>query len=120
LPWEPKDIRATVKRQAIVSVVEFRSKARRLKALNDIKIIVINYLQLMLGNADTKNGSREQEEAFIHHPEYYGIHEDENSIPTDGLAEFIIAKHRNGAVCDVNLRFLKEQVRFTDTLSDES
>ncbi len=56
----------------------------------------------------------------IHRPEYYGIFEDENGLPADGLAEFIIAKHRNGAGCNIKLRFLKEQVRFTDTLSDES
>ncbi|MDE7450636.1 MAG: replicative DNA helicase, partial [Alistipes sp.] len=42
------------------------------------------------------------------------INQDENGMPTAGLAEIIIAKHRNGAVCDVNLRFLKEQARFTD------
>lgn len=30
------------------------------------------------------------------------------------MAEIIIAKHRNGAVCDVNLRFLKDQARFAD------
>ena len=52
--------------------------------------------------------------AFIHRPEYYGINQDENGMPTAGLAEIIIAKHRNGAVCDVNLRFLKEQARFID------
>ena len=52
--------------------------------------------------------------AFIHRPEYYGINQDENGMPTAGMAEIIIAKHRNGAVCDVNLRFLKEQARFAD------
>ena len=30
------------------------------------------------------------------------------------MAEIILAKHRNGAVCDVNLRFLKDQARFAD------
>ena len=35
-------------------------------------------------------------------------------MPTAGMAEIILAKHRNGAVCDVNLRFLKEQARFAD------
>ena len=30
------------------------------------------------------------------------------------MAEIILAKHRNGAVTDVQLRFLKEQARFTD------
>ena len=52
--------------------------------------------------------------AFIHRPEYYGINQDENGMPTAGMAEIILAKHRNGAVCDVNLRFLKEQARFAD------
>ena len=135
---------------------------------NDIKIIIIDYLQLMTGNQDTK-GNREQEVAFIsrtlkaiakelnvpvialsqlsratemrggskrpqlsdlresgaieqdadivafiHRPEYYGINQDENGMPTAGMAEIILAKHRNGAVCDVNLRFLKEQARFAD------
>ena len=96
-----------------LSVFEFRSKARRLKIHNDIKIIIIDYLQLMTGNQDTK-GNREQEVAFIHSPEYYGINQDENGMPTAGMAEIILAKHRNGAVCDVNLRFLKEQARFAD------
>lgn len=151
-----------------LSVFEFRSKARRLKIHNDIKIIIIDYLQLMTGNQDSK-GNREQEVAFIsrtlkaiakelnvpiialsqlsratemrggskrpqlsdlresgaieqdadivafiHRPEYYGITTDENGMPTAGMAEIIIAKHRNGAVCDVNLRFLKEQARFVD------
>jgi len=35
-------------------------------------------------------------------------------MPTAGMAEIILAKHRNGAVCDVNLRFIKEQARFMD------
>ena len=52
--------------------------------------------------------------AFIHRPEYYGINQDENGMPTAGMAEIIIAKHRNGAVTDVNLRFLKDQARFAD------
>ena len=151
-----------------LSVFEFRSKARRLKIHNDIKVIIIDYLQLMTGTQDSK-GNREQEVAFIsrtlkaiakelnvpvialsqlsratemrggskrpqlsdlresgaieqdadivafiHRPEYYGINQDENGMPTAGLAEIIIAKHRNGAVCDVKLRFLNEQARFVD------
>ena len=35
-------------------------------------------------------------------------------MPTAGMAELIIAKHRNGAVTDVKLRFLKDQARFAD------
>ena len=155
-----------------LSVFEFRSKARRLKIHHDIKIIVIDYLQLMTGNQDSK-GNREQEVAFIsrtlkaiakeldipiialsqlnrstetrggskrpqlsdlresgaieqdadivafiHRPEYYGINTDENGMPTAGMAEIIIAKHRNGAVTDVKLRFLKDQARFADMDAD--
>ncbi|PID89713.1 MAG: replicative DNA helicase [Bacteroidia bacterium] len=51
---------------------------------------------------------------FIHRPERYGITEDEEGNSTKGKAEIIIAKHRNGAVCDVTLRFINEQARFTD------
>ncbi len=151
-----------------LSVFEFRSKARRLKMHHDIKIIIIDYLQLMSGTNDTR-GNREQEVAFIsrtlkaiakelnvpiialsqlsratetrggskrpmlsdlresgaieqdadivafiHRPEYYGQHVTEDGLPTAGLAELILAKHRNGEVCDVPLRFIKEQAKFAD------
>ncbi len=152
-----------------LSIFEFRSKARRLKIQHEIKIIIIDYLQLMTGSTDTK-GNREQEVAFIsrtlkavakdlevpiialsqlsratesrggskrpmlsdlresgaieqdadivafiHRPEYYGMHQTEDGLPTAGLAEIILAKHRNGEVCDVPLKFIKEQARFVDT-----
>ena len=158
-----------------LSVFEFRSKARRLKIHNDIKVIIIDYLQLMTGSQDSKNGGNREQEvafisrtlkaiakelnvpmlalsqlsrateqrggskrlqlsdlresgaieqdadivAFIHRPEYYGMNTDENGLPTAGLAEIILAKHRNGAVCDVKLRFLKDQARFADMEADE-
>ena len=52
--------------------------------------------------------------AFIHRPEYYGLTTDENNMSTAGMAEIIIAKHRNGEVTDVPLRFIKEQAKFAD------
>ncbi len=52
--------------------------------------------------------------AFIHRPEYYGLTVDEDNQPTQGMAEIIVAKHRNGAVDTVKLRFRKEQARFVD------
>lgn len=58
--------------------------------------------------------------AFIHRPEYYGLTVDEDGAPTQGMAEIIIAKHRNGAVDTVKLRFRKEQARFMDYDADES
>jgi replicative DNA helicase len=52
--------------------------------------------------------------AFIHRPEYYGINEDESGNSMAGLAEIILAKHRNGATGDVRLRFRSEEARFYD------
>ncbi len=56
--------------------------------------------------------------AFIHRPEYYGFTEDENQMSLRGIAEIIIAKHRNGAVGDVRLRFQHEFTRFVDLEDD--
>ena len=52
---------------------------------------------------------------FIHRPEYYGFKADNNGNSYEGIAEIIIAKHRNGAVADVSLRFRKEYAKFEDT-----
>ena len=152
-----------------LSVYEFRSKARRLKTQHDIKLIIIDYLQLMTAATPETRGNREQEVslisrtlkaiakelnvpiialsqlsrnvenrggtkrpqlsdlresgaieqdadvvAFIHRPEYYGLTVDENNMSTAGMAEIIIAKHRNGEVTDVPLRFIKDQAKFAD------
>lgn len=51
---------------------------------------------------------------FIYRPEYYKITEDEKGNSTDGLAEIIIAKHRNGALEDVPLRFIPNFAKFID------
>jgi replicative DNA helicase len=52
--------------------------------------------------------------AFIHRPEYYGFTEDEDGNSLIGIAEIILAKHRNGAVGDVKLRFRSEEAKFYD------
>ena len=152
-----------------LSIFEFRSKARRLHIHNGLKLIIIDYLQLMTGGVQSKNGNREQEVAFIsrtlkavakelnvpiialsqlnrttesrggskrpqlsdlresgaieqdadvvafiHRPEYYGMTTTEDGQSTAGMAEIILAKHRNGEVTDVRLKFIKEQARFAD------
>lgn len=64
-----------------------------------------------------ESGSIEQDAdmvQFIHRPAYYGITQDEDGNPTEGKASIIIAKHRNGAVCDVHLRFIDELAKFQD------
>jgi replicative DNA helicase len=51
---------------------------------------------------------------FIHRPEKYGMMEDENGNSLRGLAEIILAKHRNGPIGDVILRFKDEFAKFTE------
>lgn len=43
-----------------LNIFEFRAKCRRLKNKHDIELIIIDYLQLMVGNGNNK-GNREQE-----------------------------------------------------------
>ncbi|MDI9363550.1 MAG: replicative DNA helicase [Flavobacterium sp.] len=46
---------------AALNIFEFRAKARRLVNKHKVGIIIIDYLQLMSGSTDNKNGNREQE-----------------------------------------------------------
>lgn len=50
--------------------------------------------------------------SFIYRPEYYGFHQDEQGNSNLGVGEIIVAKHRNGALDNVRLRFIKEFARF--------
>ena len=157
-----------------LSIFDLRAKARRLASQHGIKMIVIDYLQLMTAGGSQKNGNREQEismisrnlkalakelnvpvialsqlsravetrggskrpllsdlresgaieqdadiVSFIYRPEYYKIDEwdDEERSPTDGQAEFIIAKHRNGGLENIRLKFIGHLGKF-DNLDD--
>jgi replicative DNA helicase len=161
-----------------LSIFDLRAKARRLKSQYDIKIIIVDYLQLMTagGNNGKGMGNREQEistisrnlkalakelevpvialsqlsravetrgsskrpllsdlresgaieqdadiVSFIYRPEYYKIDEwdDDDHSPTQGQAEFIIAKHRNGSLENVRLKFIGNLGKF-DNLEDYS
>lgn len=150
-----------------LSILELRAKCRRLKAEHNIQMIVVDYLQLMKGEAGS--GNREQEIAsisralkgiakelsvpvialsqlsrgvetrggdkrpqlsdlresgsieqdadivmFLYRPEYYKITVDEDGMPTQGMAEVIIAKHRNGSLENVKLKFIGKYTKFAD------
>ncbi|MDR0973926.1 MAG: replicative DNA helicase [Prevotellaceae bacterium] len=157
-----------------LSVFDLRPKARRLVREHGIKVLIIDYLQLM--NASGMSFNSRQEEVstisrslkglakelnipiialsqlnrgvegregadgkrpqlsdlresgaieqdadivcFIHRPEYYKIYKDDNNHDLRGMAEIIIAKHRNGAVGDVLLRFKSEFARFQNPDED--
>lgn len=49
---------------------------------------------------------------FLYRPEYYHIDFDLDNNPTKGVAEVIVAKHRNGPTDTVKLRFVPSTVKF--------
>jgi replicative DNA helicase len=68
-----------------------------------------------------ESGSIEQDAdmvLFLYRPEYYGLEEDEQGRSTAGIGEVIIAKHRNGEVGTVPLRFVGKYVKFVDLEDD--
>ncbi len=46
---------------AALNIFELRAKCRRLKKVNNIGLIIIDYLQLMSGTGENRNSNREQE-----------------------------------------------------------
>jgi len=157
-----------------LSIFDLRAKARRLASQHGIKMVIIDYLQLMTAGGSQKGGNREQEistisrnlkalakelnvpvialsqlsravetrggskrpilsdlresgaieqdadiVSFIYRPEYYKIDEwdDEERTPTAGQAEFIVAKHRNGGLENIRLKFIGQLGKF-DNLDD--
>ena len=157
-----------------LSIFDLRAKARRLVSQHGVKIIIIDYLQLMTagGNNNKGPGNREQEistisrnlkalakelevpvialsqlsravetrsagskrpllsdlresgaieqdadiVSFIYRPEYYGMTEwdDDERSPCEGQGEFIVAKHRNGGLDNIRLKFTGHLAKFSD------
>ncbi len=65
-----------------------------------------------------ESGSIEQDAdmvMFLYRPEYYHIAEFDNGESSDGMAEIIIEKHRNGSQGAIKTRFIKEFALFTDS-----
>ncbi|MEO9477783.1 MAG: replicative DNA helicase [Cyclobacteriaceae bacterium] len=64
-----------------------------------------------------ESGSIEQDAdmvMFLYRPEYYGMTQDENGMPLNGVGEVIIAKHRNGQLENVQLKFIGKFTKFED------
>ena len=57
---------------------------------------------------------------FIYRPEYYKIETfDDDGSSSAGMAELIVAKHRNGATKSIRLRFIADYAKFCDVNSDK-
>jgi replicative DNA helicase len=58
--------------------------------------------------------------SFIYRPEYYGLTEwdDEERTPCEGQAEFIVAKHRNGGLDNIRLKFTGHLAQFSNLDED--
>lgn len=64
-----------------------------------------------------ESGSIEQDAdlvIFLYRPEYYKITVDEEGMPTQGMAEMIVSKHRNGNTGSVKLKFIGKFTKFVD------
>jgi replicative DNA helicase len=125
----PPDMQKGMREQEVSAI------SRSLKAIaKDLNVPVIALSQLNRsveirgGNkrpqlSDLRESGAIEQDAdlvlFIHRPEKMGIMEDESGASTAGMAEILIAKHRNGATGDVRLKFIQEQAKFTDWV-DES
>lgn len=109
---------------------EISTISRSLKALaKELNVPVITLSQLNR-SVETRGGSKRpilsdlresgaiEQDAdmvmFIYRPEYYKIDQDEEGNSTQGMAELIIAKHRNGALADVKMQFIDRFAKFTD------
>ena len=112
-------------REQEVSLIS-RSLKGLAKELN-IPIIALSQLNRSVEKRDSNEGKRPQlsdlresgaieQDAdmvcFIHRPEYYKIFEDKEGNSLRGVAEIVVAKHRNGAVGDAQMRFRGEFAKF--------
>ena len=109
---------------------EVSNISRSLKSIAkelDIPIIALSQLnrsvEMRSGNkrpqlSDLRESGAIEQDAdlvlFIHRPEYYGIDVDEEGNSLKGVAEIIVAKHRNGPTGDINLKFIREYAKFVD------
>src|SRR6188768_1048049 len=109
---------------------EIASISRALKGIaKELSVPVLALSQLSRGvetrGGDKKpqlsdlreSGSIEQDAdivMFLYRPEYYKITVDEEGLPTQGMAEVIVAKHRNGSLDTVRLKFIGKYTKFAD------
>ena len=109
---------------------EVSNISRALKSIAkelDVPVIALSQLnrsvELRSGNkrpqlSDLRESGAIEQDAdlviFLHRPEKYDLFEDEKGNSLVGIAEVILAKHRNGPVGDLSLRFKDEYAKFVE------
>ena len=109
---------------------EISSISRSIKSIAkelDIPVIALSQLSRMVETRGgdkrpmlsdlRESGAIEQDAdivSFIYRPEYYGFTDHEEGLDTNGLAEFILAKHRHGGLGTVHMKFVKRLAKFED------
>ncbi len=109
---------------------EIAKNCRELKALARKYNIAILVSSQLSRSVETRGGDRRpqlndlresgaiEQDAdkviFLHRPEYYNVTEDEQGDSTIGMAEFIVAKNRGGAVDSAKVRFVGQFGKFQD------
>ncbi len=118
-----KDSKSGGNREQEISTIS-RSIKEIAKELN-VPIIALSQLSRSVENRGgekrpmlsdlRESGAIEQDAdivSFIYRPEYYDLTQDSDGNSTLGIGEIIIAKHRNGALRNVRLRFVPDFARF--------
>lgn len=109
---------------------EISTISRSLKALAKELNVPILILSQLNRSVETRGGSKKpqlsdlresgaiEQDAdmviFIYRPEYYDITQDEQGGDMTGKGEIIIAKHRNGPLNSITLRFVGQYTKFVD------
>ena len=108
---------ATLKHLAESDVLWDEIVSIRPLGVQDVYDITVDKAHNFVANDFVTHNSIEQDAdmvMFLYRPEYYGLTEDSEGQPVQGVGEIIISKHRNGALDTVQLKFIGKFTKFTN------
>ena len=108
---------ATLKHLAESDVLWDEIISLRSLGVQDVYDITVDEAHNFVANDIITHNSIEQDAdmvMFLYRPEYYGLTEDSEGQPVQGIGEIIISKHRNGALDTVQLKFIGKFTKFTN------